>query len=296
MKSFLDRWRGVDMFVAVAETGSFTRAGARLGLSVSQVSREIGSLEARLGAQLLIRTTRRVSLTEAGRQFLDRSRRLIDDREAAFESVAAEDNALEGQLRLTCSVSYGERTLVPVINRFIARYPRITVDIELTNRLLDLVADGMDMGVRSGDMFDARLHRKPLGSRSLHLCAAPDYLKAHGVPASVFDLHNHNCLLGSADRWLFNGNGQETQIRPPARWRCNSGFAVLDAALNGLGICQLPDFYVRDHIANNRLVEILTAERPEDQVIWAAYPDRSHQRRKVTTLIAFLQQELATTP
>jgi DNA-binding transcriptional LysR family regulator len=177
----------------------------------------------------------------------------------------------------------------------VAEHPEISVDIELTNRVLDLVADGMDLAVRIGEITDTRLGRVQLGSRSLHVCAAPAYVERHGAPASSSDISAHPCLLGTAQRWQFKTAGQDNQINPQGRWRCNSGFAVLDAAIQGLGICRLPDFYVQNHLRDGTLVELLAAERPSDQAIWAVFPKRSPQPSRIAALIRFLQANVSLT-
>jgi DNA-binding transcriptional LysR family regulator len=288
----MDGWQGVDAFVAIAETGSLTRAAARLDLSISQVSRELKRLEARLGTPLIARTTRRLALTDAGRLFEERFRQLIDDRDAAFEEVGGGKDAMQGHLRLTCAVAYGERTIVPIVNRFVRRHPQISIDIELTNHVRDLVAEGLDLAIRIGETADRRLRQTRLGSRSLHVVASPDYLENRGTPTTIDALHEHACLLGTAEHWLFSPGGRDLRIRPQSRWHCNSGFAVLDAALQGLGICQLPDFYVQPHLASGALTEILIEDRPRDQGIWATFPDRGHLQLRLTSLIDFLQQSL----
>ncbi len=191
-----DRWEGIDAFAAIAETGSFTRAAAKLGVSVSHISREISRLEARLGTQLLLRTTRRLSITEAGKEFDERCQRLIAERDAAFEAASSVEAAASGHLRLTCPVAYGEKTIVPIVSRFLARFPQISIDIELTNRLLDIRTEGFDMGIRIDDRPDRRLGRTKLASRTLYCCASPAYLRKHGIPATVADLHDHECLQG----------------------------------------------------------------------------------------------------
>jgi DNA-binding transcriptional LysR family regulator len=289
----MDRWEGLDALVAVAETGNFTRAASRLGVSTSQVSREINRLEERLGTQLVSRNTRRVALTESGRLFEQRCRQLIDDRDAAFDTFASAKDAIKGHINLTCSVAYGERTITPLIGRFMAEHPGISVKIELTNRVLDLVAEGMDLGVRTGEVADARLGRMQIGSRSLHLCAAPSYIERCGTPATASDISAHACLLGSAAQWHFKNGDQEILVTPQGRWRCNSGVAILDAAIQGLGICQLPDYYVQHHLNDGTLVELLTNERPSDEAIWAVFQKRPQQQSKITALITFLKAWIA---
>ena len=284
----MHRWEGLDALVAVAETGNFTRAAQRLGVSTSQVSREITRLEERLGTQLVSRNTRHVALTESGRLFEQRCRQLIDDRDAALDAIVSGKDGIKGHVYLTCSVAYGEQTIVPLIGRFLAEHPGISVKIELTNRVLDLVADGIDLGVRTGEIADTRLGRMQIGSRSLHLCAAPSYVKRYGTPTTASELDIHTCLVGSAQQWHFKSEGRDIQITPQGRFRCNSGFAILGAAIQGLGICQLPDFYVQKHLSDGTLVELLPTERPADEAIWVVFQKRPRQQAKITALIDFL--------
>lgn len=287
------RWEGVDAFAAVAETGSFTRAAAMLGLSVSQVSREISRLEARLGFMLLKRTTRRVSVTESGHLFEQRCRRMIAERDMAFEDLKAHADDVGGHLRLTCPVAYGERTIAPIINRFMTMFPRISIHIELSNAVHDILADGFDIAIRVDDAPDRRLVRTVLTSRQLYCCASPNYLDRAGTPSSISELENHDCLLGSTPYWRFMAAGQELLVSPVARWRCNSGFTVAEAALNSLGICQLPDFYVEPHMASGALVEILKDARPRDQDIVAVHSMNTRHVKAVPALVDFIRSSLS---
>lgn len=294
-REMIDRWEGIDAFAAVAETRSFTRAAARLGISISQVSREISRLETRLEARLLVRTTRSVSISEAGKRFEQHCQRLIAEREAAFEAVSAEDSMFRGHIRLTCPVAYGEKTIVPIINRLAASHPALSVDIELTNRVLDISSEGFDFAIRVEDRSDKKLQRIPLASRTLHCCAAPSYLQRHGAPVSPRGLEHHKCLQGSSDHWRFKVGNRNMSVRPRGVWRCTSGFAVAQAAIQGLGICQLPDFYVAQQLRENALVEILTDFRPQPQQIWAVFLENGRQPNKVAALIEFIRLELAGT-
>jgi DNA-binding transcriptional LysR family regulator len=287
-----DRWEGIDAFTAVAETGSFTRAAALLGLSVSQVSREISRLEARLGLLLLKRTTRRVSVTETGSLFEQRCRRMIAERDSAFEDLTTHVDDVGGHLRLTCPVAYGERTIAPIVNRFMEAFPRISIHIELSNAVRDILSEGFDVAIRVDDAPDRRLARAVLTSRKLYCCASPDYLRRAGIALSVADLDDHACLLGSAPNWRFTSDGHEVLISPVARWRCNSGFAVAEAALHGLGICQLPDFYVTPHLTSGALVEILEDNRPRDQEIIAVHSMNTRNSKAVLALVDFIRSSL----
>ena len=289
----MSRWDGIDEFTAVAEQASFSAAARRLGLSTSAVSREIARLEDRLQTRLLHRTTRRVELTDAGRDFLARCRRLIDERDEALAAVQPDDQAPRGLLRMTCSVSYGERFIAPAVNAFARQNPELRIELDLDNRLRDLVGDGYDLAVRFGHLTDSRLMARRLASRRLILCASPDYLARRGAPRDLSEIASHDGLIGSAEHWRFTEAGREVSLRPSGRWRCNSGAAVLDAALQGLGLCQLPDFYVAEALASGALVSLLDDQRPPDEGVWAVHPHPRHVPPKVRAMIDWLHDRLA---
>lgn len=289
----MSSWDGIDAFIAVCEAESFSAAALRLGVSTSHISREVARLEDRLQVRLLYRTTRRVSVTDAGRVFLERCRRLVEEREEAFATVSESDGAPRGYLRLTCSIAYGERFIVPLVNRFLLDHPQLSVSIDLTNRIVDLVGEGFDLAVRTGtSLDDSRLIAVRLASRRRYLCAAPAYLERHGAPAHLETLPLHSCLAGTAELWHFSDEGRPVEFRPMGGWRCNSGFAVLDAARQGLGLCQLPDFYVKPDLAAGRLVSLLDEYRPPDEGIWAVYPHRRHLSPKVSRLVEYLKSHV----
>jgi DNA-binding transcriptional LysR family regulator len=288
----MSRWDGIDEFVAVAEAESFSRAAARLNLSTSGVSREVARLEDRLQTRLLYRTTRRVSLTDAGRLFLARCRALIQERDLAMQLVGEDEGELKGQLRMTCSSAYGERYVVPAVNAFALAHPRLSLDIVLDDGVRDLVSDGFDLAIRFGRLGDSRLIARRLASRTRRLCAAPAYLDKAGAPATLAAIADHACVVGVSDTWTFSDSGVETTIRPRGRWRCNSGQAVLDAAVAGLGLCQLPNFYVDGPIASGVLVPLLESHRPADEGVWAVYPHLRHLPAKVRLLVEHLEAHL----
>lgn len=289
----MNRWEGLDEFVAVAECGQFTAAAERLGLSSSQVSRQVARLEERLQARLFYRSTRRVALTEAGQTFLQHCQRLQDAREEALRAVGDLGSEPKGLLRMTCAVAYGERFIVPLVTDFMTRHPQLRVDIELSNRNLDLVHEGLDLAIRLGRLQDSRLVATRLAPRRMYLCAAPDYLQHYGRPHSLSELGRHNCLIGSSDTWNFQLDGRETAQRVQGNWRCNSGQAVLDAALRGLGVCQLPDYYVLEHLRSGALVSLLDNQQPPNTAVWALYPQQRHLSPKVRQLVDFLREGLA---
>ncbi|AEF23370.1 MULTISPECIES: LysR substrate-binding domain-containing protein [Pseudomonas] len=292
----MNRWEGLDEFVAVAECSQFTAAAERLGLSSSQVSRQIARLEERLHTRLFYRTTRKVALTEAGQTFLQHCQRLQDAREEALNAVGDLGSEPKGLLRMTCAVAYGERFIVPLVTSFMARHPRLSVEIELSNRTLDLVQDGFDIAIRLGRLQDSRMLATRLAPRRMYLCASPDYLQRYGRPHSLSELARHNCLIGSSDVWTFQLEGREASQRVNGNWRCNSGQAVLDAALAGLGLCQLPDYYVLEHLRSGALVSLLDNHQPPNTAVWALYPQQRHLSPKVRQLIDALRYGLAQRP
>jgi len=286
-------WEGLDEFVAVVECGSFLRAAERLRCSSSHISRQVARLEERLQARLLYRTTRRVSLTEAGQTFFSRCQRLIEERDEAFVAISDLHSAPTGLLRMTAAVTYGERFIVPLVNAFMTQYPQLRVDIELSNRSLDLVQEGYDLAIRLGRLSESSLIATRIAPRSLYLCASPEYLQRYGRPHSLSELAGHNCLIGTSDTWMLQTMGREQPFKPSGNWRCNSGQAVLDAALNGLGLCQLPDYYVLEPLRRGALVSLLEDNRPPDSAVWAVYPQRRYPLPKVRLLVDCLKRGLA---
>ncbi len=284
-------WDGIEEFVAVADAGSFVGGARTLGVSAAHISRSIAKLEAHTQSQIFIRTTRKIQLTPTGQILLDRCRRIVLDRDEAFAMVG-EDGEPQGELRLTCSAAMGERFVAPIIRRFCEKYPLVSVTIELSNRLVDLIGEGFDLAVRTGTLADSRLIATRIASRYYLSCASPDYIAQRGLPQNISELGQHECLAGTAQAWHFKSDGEELYHRPQGRWRCNSGTAVVDAALAGLGICQLPEFYVLPHITSGALQPILSAFQPDEEPIWAVYPQRRHLLPKISRLVEMLREEL----
>jgi DNA-binding transcriptional LysR family regulator len=292
----MSRWNGIDEFVATADTESFSRAAERLGLSTSGVSRAVALLEERLQTRLLYRTTRRVSLTDAGRALATQCRQLIQDRDAALATVGEEDGEVRGLLRMTCAAAYGERFIVPAIGDFALRHPGLSVQIELDDTVRDIVSEGIDLAIRFGQLADSRLIATRLASRTPRLVASPAYVAANGLPQAISDLSNHACVLGAADLWRLRddtgGHSAEIAFRPKGRFRCTSGQAVLEAALRGLGVCQLPNFYVDEAIVSGRLVPLLETATPADEGVWAVYPHARLLPLRVRLAVRWLQKAL----
>lgn len=287
----MSKWDGIDEFVSVAATGSFTRGAQALGVSTTHVSRSIMALEQRVQAQLFHRTTRTVRLTDTGRAFYERCERIAQERDEAI-ALISDRSEPQGELRVTCSTAMGERFVAPIIRRFAMRHPRLRVSIELSNRVTDLVGEGFDLAVRTGVVADPRLIATRVASRTLYTCAAPSYLASAGRPTQVDALAQHECIAGTAATWHYRVDGGQVIHKPEGRFRCNSGQAVIEACVAGLGICQLPDFNILPYLKHGMVELLLEDMQPEDEPIWVVYPQRRHLLPKVQQVVECLLHEL----
>ncbi|WP_299809163.1 LysR substrate-binding domain-containing protein [uncultured Shewanella sp.] len=281
-------WEGVSEFVAVAEAESFTKASQRLGISTAQVSRQISALETRLASKLFHRTTRKVSVTEVGRIYYQHCRQVLDGLEEAERAITNLQTSPRGLLKLTAPVTYGEMTIAPLINDFAALYPELEVKLNLTNQKLDLVDEGYDLAIRLGHLEDSSMMAKKLSSRTQYVCASPSYISTYGIPHSLSELDQHNCLIGTMDYWRFQENGKARNVRVKGSLSCNSGHALVDAAIKGIGIVQLPDYYVQPYIEAGELTALLEQNRQPEEGIWALYPQNRHLSPKVRMLLDHL--------
>ncbi|MFC4654701.1 LysR family transcriptional regulator [Rheinheimera marina] len=289
----MKEWQGVSEFVAVAEQGSFSAAARSLGISVAQVSRTIDQLEQRLNIKLVQRTTRQVRLTDNGQLYYQQCRPLVFGLQQANQLLQSLQHEPSGPVRLTAPVYYGETLIAPLLHEFLLRHPKLQLDLVLTNDQLDLVKGGFDAAIRLGQLTDSSLQARKLGSRRLFLAASPTYLQQHGTPQNLNELQHHQCLVGSLEVWRFEQQGQKLQIRPQPYLKCNSGVALTDACIKGLGITQLPDYYLKPFLDSGQLLSLLPDYQPTDDGIWALYPLTRHLPLKVRLLLDYLQQQLA---
>ena len=295
------RWDGISEFVYVADYESFTRAAKELDISTAQVSRQISALEKRLSIKLLYRTTRKVSLTEEGRVFYQHCRGVLDGLDAAEQAVSNLQSKPQGRIKLTAPVTYGEQQLLPLVNDFMVQYRDIEVTAFLSNQKIDLIDGGYDLAIRIGKLSDSTMMAKKLSRRTNFVCAAPAYLEKYGIPHSLSDLSQHNCLLGTRDYWHFIEDGKidsgknadkEKNLRVSGSVQYNSGHSLVDAALKGLGIVQLPDYYVQKYLASGELVSLLNNYREPEESIWAVYPHNRHLSPKIRLLVDYLAEHL----
>ncbi|CAI4163312.1 Transcriptional regulator, LysR family, in formaldehyde detoxification operon [Alteromonas macleodii] len=287
------QWQGISEFVSVAENQSFTLGAKKIAVSTGHASRQISSLEQRLNVKLFYRTTRKVSLTEEGKVFYQHCRSVLDGLNEAERAITNLQSMPRGLVKLTAPVTYGESVVLPLINDFLQKYSEVEVTSYLSNRKINIIDEGYDLAIRLGNLEDSSLMAKKLGSRKNYVCASPSYLNKYGVPHSLSELEKHRCLLGTLDYWRFNEQNRERNIRLTGVLRYNSGFGLVDAALKGLGVVQLPDYYVNSYIKSGELVTILDNFIADAEGIWAVYPHNRQLSPKIRLLVDFIAENLA---
>lgn len=294
----MDRFQAIAAFVKVVEAGSFAGAAERLDVSVSSVSRLVADLEAHLGTRLLNRTTRRLSLTESGRTFHEHGVQLLADLDEAEAAAGAEAVVPRGTLRITCGTGFGNAHLAGAVAAFMARYPQVRFDVELSDRMSDLVDEGFDAAVRIGGSPASNLVGRRIGTTALVCCASPSYLARHGEPRTPEDLVHHPCLLyqyaSQRDVWTFAGPGGETRrVRVSGPVFADNGSFLAAMACEGAGITYEPDFAVGTAVRAGRLVPILRDYPPPSTPIHVMYPSRRHLSAKVRAFAQFLAERFA---
>lgn len=298
----LDRLTGLEVFVKVAAAGNLSAAARAMGLSQTMVTKHMAALETRLGVKLFHRTTRRLSITEAGRSYLEASERILAEIEAANASVAADRVEPRGLLRLNAPVAFGTRQIAPLLAEFSERHPLITVELGLNDRLVDLAEEGWDLAIRIGNLANSSLIARRIAPCRVVVCAAPSYLKARGRPLTVSGLSAHNCLgytlsqQTAADRWTF-GARAEVSVRVAGNLRANNGDALRAAAIAGQGLIYQPTFIVADDLRAGTLVAV-NLDQPTVELggIYAVFlPDRDPPA-KVRAFIDFIATRFTPVP
>jgi len=295
----MDALTDIAVFVRVVERGSFTLAAGDLALSRAVVSKYLSRLEDRLGARLLHRTTRRLSLTEAGAALFEASRGALERIEEAEAAVAQFQSKPRGRLRVSAPMSFGILHLGPAMADFARAYPEITLDVRLDDRFVNLVEDGFDVAVRIGALTDSSLVARKVATTRAVACASPGYLAEHGEPESPEDLASHNCLVYSylADVWRFTApDGREIPVAVKGSLRINNGIVLAEAAVAGHGILVTPSFYVAPLLRSGRLRQILSRYKLKELGIHAVYPQRGHVPPKVRAFVDFLAQRFGRKP
>jgi len=294
----MDRFAALRVFAQVVESGGFSRAADRLDLSTTAVSRQVAELEAHLQTRLLNRTTRRLSLTESGQAFYGRAVQLLHDLEEAEQEASKATITPRGTIRLTTSLNFGTRQVAPAIAAFVARHPGVKFDVQLSDRIVDLVEEGFDLAIRIGGGGSENLVARKLGETRLVACASPEYLARRGTPATPQDLARHDCFTyeyaSPRSQWRFGArDGREEAVRVSGPVHSNSGDLNAALAVRGAGVAFEPDFIVGDDLAAGRLVALLPDYAAARSPIYAVYPTRKHLSAKVRLFVDFLAERFA---
>ncbi len=296
----MDRLTSMEVFTRVAEAGSFSAAARQLGLSKSAVSKHVMALEERLGARLINRTTRRLSLTEVGAAYHAWCARIAADVAEAEISVSRLHSEPRGLLKVNAPMSFGYLHLAPAIPDFLARHPDMRVEMTMNDRFVDLVDEGYDVAVRIGRLADSSLIARRLAPSRTVLCGAPSYFREHGVPEAPDDLARHNCLIysyqASHELWRFTGAKGEHTVRVRGNLTANNGDALRAAALRGLGVAMLPAFLVGGDVQAGVLQAVLGEFELPESAIYAVYPHNRHMSAKLRAFVDFLVERFGPEP
>lgn len=297
----MNRLEEMQTFIRVADAGSITKAADRMGIAKSAVSRRLCDLEDRLGAQLMTRSTRGLSLTEIGESFYQRSQAILADVNDAERAASNQHGALKGTIKIAAPLTFSTLHLSPLLNTFLDQHPDLDLQLHSSDRPIDLVEEGMDMAVRIGRLADSRLIARRLAPMRRISCASPAYLEKHGIPKTPKDLAEHSGLTSSilSDTlyWqYFDANGDKHVGRPVSRVRTNNGEYLVKAAVGGHGICAVPLFISYQAIQGGELVPILQTYRHREDAIYAVYPPSRHLSHRVRVLIDFLVEHLGDKP
>ena len=283
-------------FATAARNGSFAKAARELSQTPSTIAKSIGRLESQLGVTLFHRTTRQVSLTADGQQLFSQCQRILDEVELLRSAAAGARGEPSGLLRIEAPLTYGKRVVLPVLAKLLERHPRLRIDARLSDQVSDVIREGLDAVIRTGTLSDSRLVARQIGQQSLVVCASPAYLERHGTPRIPADLGQHQCLLfrmpsSGRDRpWQFRIDGDIVEVQPDSRLRLGDGEALVDAAIAGLGIAQVPDYMAADAHGAGRVVEVLREFRAPPIPISVVYPTSRMLPPRVRVLIDALSE------
>jgi len=290
----MDRLKQIESFVAVATKGSLTASAQAEGVAPAVIGRRIDALEARLGVKLLVRTTRRITLTHEGAAFLEDCQRLLTDLANAEASVTAGGVKASGSLRITAPAGFGRRHVAPLVPGFIAQHPDVHLSLNLSDRVVDIVNEGFDCAVRVGDLVDSSLISVRLADNRRLCVAAPAYLQRAGVPQHPSELAKHECLMLSSDAsqtrgWAFTVDGEVVHLRPSGRVDCSDGQVLHDWCVAGLGLAWRSTWEVEQEVADGRLVSVLDEFAAPPIGIHAVFPQRRHLPLRVRLFLDFLK-------
>jgi len=288
------------LFAAIVSTGSFTAAASRLGMSKALASKYLNQLEQRLGVRLLQRTTRHLSLTDVGQIYYTRCQSLLEAVDELEAAIQDRQESPQGRLSITAPQTFGEGYLASAMALFLKQYPQVTVHLTLTDRFVNLLEEGFDLGLRIGDLADSSLVARRLASIRIITCAAPWYLEQHGTPAHPRELGAHICVIDTnidvPARWLYRIDGEQRLIEVGGPFRANSARAVRELVIAGAGIGRCPAYAVADAVRDGRLCRLLQNYESVEYGLYVVYPHRQYLAAKVRALIEFLVARFGVRP
>ncbi len=295
----MDELRAMRVFERVAGLHSFSAAAHELNMSNSATSRYVVDLENHLGARLLNRTTRRLGLTEIGKVYLERAREILDNIGELNAAMRNLDEFPSGTLRVTTAISLGQSFVVGLIPAFLKKFPDVSVELDMSTRLVDLVEEGYDLAIRVGSLDDSSMIQRHIFTSRVFLCATPAYCAKNSAPSKPGEVQNHLCILGPAarksGRWTFFKGGQKTDIKISGRFVANTEAAIREGVLQDLGIGMLSDYSCQSDLQSGRLVQVMPDYLPPEYPTFAVYPHRKHLSAKVRSFIVHLSDASAST-
>lgn len=287
----MNSFEGIIEFAAVAESQGFSAAAKQIGSSTSHISRQVSRLEERLGVQLLARTTRLVSLTEAGETYYRQCRELIDGLQQANETISNERINLTGTLKVSAAGAFAEQFIAPCLMQFAKTHPQLSIEMDFNSRMVNFVEEGFDFAVRYGRLKDSGLVARKLLQRHLMAAASPEYLDQKGEPSHPSQLKNHHCLLTNNDHWLFEDEGHSFEVKVAGPWRSNNANVVLQACKKGLGIAYMPASSFAQAISHGHLKPILHPFWSQGLTSWIVYQNRRFLPLRARLAIDFLVEQ-----
>lgn len=291
----MNNWEGIEEFIATIETGSFSAAGKRLNVSTSHVSRQVTALEKRLGVQLIKRTTRKMNLTESGQQYYRQCSELCNALKEANETLQGGLSKPKGLIRITAAGRFVEKKIVPLLADYMLMYPEVEVHVDFNSQYVDMIEDGYDLAIRYGYLKDSSLIARKLTGRTLSICGSPSYLAKHGAPKTPDDLKKHNCLVGNTQHWRLQFPDGVRDIRIDGTWKSNAGEALVEAAVKGIGLVYISEFYTKEYLDQGELVRVMDDFAVKDMGTWLVYPNREFLPTKVRLLVELLTNHFANT-
>ena len=287
----MDRFDAMSILLMVVEAGSLSGAGARLGVPLSTVSRKVSDLEAHLGARLLVRSSRGVGLTEAGKAYVAASRRILEDLAEAERAAAGEYSLVKGELVMTAPIVFGRLHILPVVTAFLAAYPQTNIRLVLADRLVHLVDDHVDLALRIGTLADSSMVAVKVGTIRQVVCASPAFLEARGRPVTPADLAGHDVVtfssLSSAEAWTFGSGPSARPVPVRSRLVVNTAEAAIDAAIAGVGLTRVLSYQIADALRAKQLVIVLEDAEPEPVPVNLVYPGQAMLPRKLRAFLDF---------